>query len=60
MNTNAPAKEQKKHENKKPVRQNPRETTYPEQGGQSSSGDAYNGDDKHGPMEEQVVEKERR
>jgi hypothetical protein len=56
MNHQAPTKDRKK----KGTRENPRETVYPEQGGKSSSttGDAYNGDDKHGPLEEEVVEKQ--
>jgi hypothetical protein len=50
----------KKHKSKKKTMMNPREMTAPEQGGKTSSTDAYNGDDKHGPLEEEFVEKERR
>ena len=54
---NAPTKE-KQNKKQKGTRENPRETYAPEQSGQTG-GDAYNGDDKHGPMEEETVEKER-
>lgn len=58
MDTAAPDKDKKKNQN--PVKENPRETGYPEQQGQTQSTDAYNGDDKHGPLEEEIVEKERK
>jgi hypothetical protein len=56
MGQNAPSKEKKKTKKTRGTRENPRETSYPEQGG-STGTDAYNGDDKHGPMEEEIVEK---
>ena len=50
----------KRKKKPKPDPDNPRETSYPEQGGDTSGkGDAYNGDDKHGPLEEEYTEQEK-